>query len=71
MHVLTKVQASYSCQIKFTGPQVYDSSSGQIEIFDVTAKPIIDSVMEGYNGTIFAYGQVIGLFTETHSSWNA
>jgi hypothetical protein len=32
-----------------------------MEIFDVTAKPIIDSVMEGYNGTIFAYGQVCNI----------
>jgi hypothetical protein len=26
-------------------------------IFNQTAKPILQSVMEGYNGTIFAYGQ--------------
>ncbi|KAL6752731.1 kinesin-like protein FLA10 [Haematococcus lacustris] len=41
----------------FTYDQVYDSNSKQFEIFDITAKPIIDSCMEGYNGTIFAYGQ--------------
>lgn len=39
--------------------QVYDWNSKQIEIFDITARPIVDSVMEGYNGTVFAYGQVI------------
>lgn len=42
----------------YTFDQVYDINSGQTEIFDITAKPIINSVMEGYNGTIFAYGQV-------------
>jgi Tfp pilus assembly pilus retraction ATPase PilT len=26
-------------------------------IFNQTAKPILESVMQGYNGTIFAYGQ--------------
>lgn len=44
----------------FTFDQVYDWTSSQMEIFDITAKPIIDSAMEGYNGTIFAYGQVRG-----------
>ena len=29
----------------------------RVEIFDITARGIIDSAMEGYNGTIFAYGQ--------------
>ena len=28
------------------------------EIFERIAKPIVDSVMDGMNGTIFAYGQV-------------
>ena len=41
----------------FTYDQVYDWNTEQIEIFNVTAKPIVQSVMQGYNGTIFAYGQ--------------
>ncbi|KAF5836468.1 kinesin family member 3a [Dunaliella salina] len=41
----------------FTFDQVYDWNCSQTEIFDVTARPIVDSCMEGYNGTIFAYGQ--------------
>jgi len=41
----------------FTFDQVYDQDSKQIDIFDITARGIIDSAMEGYNGTIFAYGQ--------------
>jgi hypothetical protein len=31
---------------------VYDTDSKQIDIFDITAKGIIDSAMEGYNGAI-------------------
>ncbi len=38
----------------FTFDQVYDWNSTQQEIFDITAKQIIDSAMEGYNG---AYGR--------------
>lgn len=41
----------------FTYDQVYGTDSEQLEVFSVTAKPIVDSVMAGYNGTIFAYGQ--------------
>lgn len=26
-------------------------------MYNETAKPIVDSVLEGYNGTVFAYGQ--------------
>ena len=32
-------------------------NSNQKEVYDSAAKPIIDSVLEGFNGTIFAYGQ--------------
>jgi Kinesin motor domain len=41
----------------FTYDQVYGSDSEQLEVFSVTAKPIVESVLAGYNGTIFAYGQ--------------
>jgi len=34
----------------FTFDQVYDWNCTQTEIFDVTARPIVDSCMEGYNG---------------------
>jgi hypothetical protein len=26
-------------------------------VYDITARPIVDNVIMGYNGTIFAYGQ--------------
>jgi kinesin family protein 3/17 len=33
-----------------------ENSTQQI-IYDETAFPLVESVLEGYNGTIFAYGQ--------------
>jgi hypothetical protein len=42
---------------RFTFDAVYGADSTQREIYDRTAAPIVDCVMEGYNGTIFAYGQ--------------
>ena len=41
----------------FTYDQVYGADSEQLEIFSITGKPLVESVMAGYNGTIFAYGQ--------------
>ena len=41
----------------FTFDQVYDETSTQKEIYDNTAKNIVQSSLDGYNGTIFAYGQ--------------
>ena len=31
--------------------------SSQKQIYDETAFPLVESVLNGYNGTIFAYGQ--------------
>ena len=36
---------------------VFGMESKQADIFNITARPILDFVLEGYNGTIFAYGQ--------------
>ena len=32
-------------------------SGSQQDVFDVVAVPVVDSVLDGYNATIFAYGQ--------------
>ena len=39
--------------------------SCQKDVYDIAAKPIIDSVLEGFNGTIFAYGQTSSGKTHT------
>ncbi|CAG9803897.1 unnamed protein product, partial [Chironomus riparius] len=36
---------------------VFDQFSAQIDLYVNTARPIVDKVLEGYNGTILAYGQ--------------
>lgn len=41
----------------FTFDSVYDWSSKQFELYDETFRPLVDSVLQGFNGTIFAYGQ--------------
>ncbi|XP_070835582.1 kinesin-like protein KIF6 [Chaetodon trifascialis] len=42
---------------KFRYQKVFDQAVKQEEIFENIAKPVADSVLAGYNGTIFAYGQ--------------
>jgi kinesin family protein 3/17 len=41
----------------FTFDAVFDETATQQVLFDDTALEIVDSVMDGFNGTIFAYGQ--------------
>ncbi len=41
----------------FTFDAAYDEFSTQRAVYDETAYPLVDSVLNGYNGTIFAYGQ--------------
>ncbi|CAH0698538.1 unnamed protein product [Spodoptera exigua] len=36
---------------------VFDSNTSQMDIYVQTASPIVEQVLKGYNGTIFAYGQ--------------
>jgi centromeric protein E len=40
----------------FTFDHAYDETSTQVEVYDQCAKSIVHNVLEGYNGTIFAYG---------------
>ena len=41
---------------QFTFDMAYGDEAAQSEIYAETASPIIANVLEGYNGTIFAYG---------------
>jgi hypothetical protein len=41
----------------FTYDAVYDKDSSQRGVYDEGGFPLVESVMNGYNGTIFAYGQ--------------
>jgi hypothetical protein len=49
----------------FTFDHVYDSSAGTQCIYEEVAKNIVQGAVEGYNGTIFAYGQTSSGKTHT------
>lgn len=42
--------------IDYTFDRTFDTNATQVEIFDTAVQPIVESCLEGYNGTIFAYG---------------
>lgn len=41
----------------FSFDMTFAPNCEQINVFKLVALPIIESVLEGYNGTVFAYGQ--------------
>ena len=45
--------------------RVFEPHSTQYDVYEFTAKPIIKDVLNGFNGTIFAYGQTASGKTHT------
>ncbi|XXG84773.1 hypothetical protein AAC387_Pa11g0004 [Persea americana] len=41
----------------FVFDEVFTEDASQRRVYDVTAKPVVESVLNGYNGTVMAYGQ--------------
>ena len=50
---------------KYTYDLVFDPTATQATIFEKAIRPVGDSVMEGFNGTVFAYGQTSSGKTHT------
>ncbi|KAF2679871.1 kinesin [Lentithecium fluviatile CBS 122367] len=40
----------------FAFDRVFDESTTQGDVYEATTKPLLDSVLDGYNATVFAYG---------------
>lgn len=40
----------------FAFDRVFDDTTSQADIYESTAKPLLDNVLDGYNATVFAYG---------------
>mmetsp|Transcript_17621 Transcript_17621/g.17589 ORF Transcript_17621/g.17589 Transcript_17621/m.17589 type:complete len:735 (-) Transcript_17621:34-2238(-) len=55
--VHVRAQSESTEPLKFNFDYVFDPSSHQSSVYDVAAKPVVESVMQGFNGTVFAYGQ--------------
>eukprot|EP01082_Thalassiosira_pseudonana_P012027 g9840.t1 g9840 contig4:695820-698217(-) len=54
----------------FTFDAVFSQKSSQRHIYDVCAAPVVQSVLEGFNGTVFCYGQTGAGKTHTMEGLN-
>ncbi len=52
-----KIKGGENKQYKFNFDRIFNLNTRQIEVFNSSAKPILESVFEGFNGTILTYGQ--------------
>ena len=55
--IVKNVKSSGEENKVFTFDMVFEPECPQEKIFKQSTLPIIENVLEGYNGTIFAYGQ--------------
>jgi kinesin family protein 5 len=55
--LLTHLVQSKEASGAFTFDRVFDMSSRQVDVFDYSIRPTVDDILNGYNGTVFAYGQ--------------
>lgn len=42
---------------QFTFDAVYDWNCKQVDLYDEIVHPLVEAVLQGFNGTVFAYGQ--------------
>jgi kinesin family member 5 len=55
MQIISKYE--YGEPLKFCFDYIFGVDSRQLDVYDKSAKPIVEAVMQGFNGTVFAYGQ--------------
>lgn len=36
---------------------IFDMNASNLDVFDIVVKPIVNAAVNGFNGTVFAYGQ--------------
>ena len=52
---INKVTGAYQ-PIDYNFDATFDPDSRQVDVYTTAVAPILDSILDGYNGTIFAYG---------------
>ena len=54
---LVAINKTNGQQLEFTADQIFDQTTKQSDVFDKVGRRFIDNCLEGYNTTVFAYGQ--------------
>lgn len=74
LHIASKVRGARKIghraakDQKYAFDCVFDTDATQEEVYQKTARPQIDSVLNGYNATVFAYGAT-GRHSEEERPW--
>ncbi|OMJ73454.1 hypothetical protein SteCoe_27847 [Stentor coeruleus] len=55
--VIINPQSDSAGPLNFIFDYVFSPSSRQEDVYNISAKPTVEAVMQGFNGTVFAYGQ--------------
>ena len=63
-------QYEYGDPLKFGFDYIFDMHSRQADVYNISARPIVEAVMQGFNGTVFAYGQTSSGKTYTMTGQN-
>jgi len=45
---------------RFAFDRIFDENDNQTDVYNATARFLIPSVLDGFNATVFAYGQTVG-----------
>lgn len=59
-----------SDDISFMYDHVFDMDSTQEEVFDKVGDPVLNNILDGFNGTIMAYGQTSSGKTHTMQGYD-
>lgn len=55
----------------FTFNYAFAEGSGQGDVFDACVHPLVVKCMEGYNATVFAYGQTVSVWMCVAAGWQS
>ncbi len=46
--------------------RVFDGQARQMDVYESTAMPLLDGLLDGYNATVFAYGVRVPFLQQAH-----
>ena len=49
---------------------VFDTNSSQVDVYQEVGEPVLTNIMDGFNGTIMAYGQTSSGKTHTMQGYD-
>jgi hypothetical protein len=65
--IIKDVQAK---EVSFMFDSIFEMDSTQEEVFEKVGQPVLDNILEGFHGTIMAYGQTSSGKTHTMQGYD-